>query len=346
MKDAPFEQTFRVTVMLPKNQLYVERIGAKTKLVKLLDDICESKDLHRHKYEFRHPGDNSVVFDNEQTIGEVGLNELRLVLKTESRFNENFNRFHPNDMLRYKNTVSDSVSSSEISRESKLILRKSSPYSSSNSLNSLDSGGMGATTKVQPPVAPVRKKRAAPRPPSQNSIPEQETVSTNITVFKEPLAILPRKNFHVSSPSLFNNGYQHDHHRSNLSINNNENADNNNNKIQQQQREQQQQQEKRQQQKQSDLNMNRINATAYNANNRPTSMYILSDNNVQSGAATIDKRIAHHNSAMYLNRSRTSSESSEVKDFMGAKMSHGECLFFFPSQNHKTMENRIDHCRY
>lgn len=328
MKDAPFEQTFRVTVLLPRNQLYVERIGAKTKLDKLLDDICLAKDLHRHKYEFRHPGDNSQVFENEQTIGEVGLNELRLVLKTESRFNDSFNRFHPDDMIKYKQTVSDSVSSSELSRNSK-ILRKSSPYSSSNSLNSLDSSGMGTTTKTtQPPVAPARKKRAAPRPPSQNSIPEQEVITTNITVFKEPLSIMPgRKNFHVSSPNLYNNGFQNpqDHHKSNLSVNENENDSENkdsNNNVKSIDSQVQQ----RQNSINSDLNMNRLNTTAYNVTNRPTSMYIITEssknnntNSISSSASSPDKRTAHHSSALHLNRSRTSSESSEIKDLLAGK---------------------------
>lgn len=187
---------------LPKNQLYVERIGAKTKLATLMEKISENKHLTPDKYEFRHPGDMSQVFDTEKTIGEVGLNELKLVLKTESRFNADFHRFHADDMMKYK---TDSVSSSEISRNySKNTMQKTSPYSSTTSLNSLDSTGMNLTGKTQPPVAPARKKRAAPRPPSQNSIPEQEIFGTTLNVFKEPHSILPRKNFHVSSPQLFN----------------------------------------------------------------------------------------------------------------------------------------------
>lgn len=202
VNNAPFEQTFRVTVYLPKNQLYVERIGAKTKLATLMEKISENKHLTPDKYEFRHPGDMSQVFDTEKTIGEVGLNELKLVLKTESRFNSDFHRFHADDMMKYK---TDSVSSSEISRNySKNTMQKTSPYSSTTSLNSLDSTGMNLTAKTQPPVAPARKKRAAPRPPSQNSIPEQEIFGTTLNVFKEPHSILPRKNFHVSSPQLFN----------------------------------------------------------------------------------------------------------------------------------------------
>lgn len=199
----------------------MERIGAKTKLATLLDRICEHKDLTADKFEFRHPGDMSQVFNNDKTIGEVGLNELKLVLKTESRFNSDFHRFHAEDMMKYKSSVPDSVSSSEISRNySKNVLQKPSPYSSTTSLNSLDSTGMNLTAKQQPPVAPARKKRAAPRPPSQNSIPEQEIFGTTLNVFKEPHSILPRKNFHVSSPQLFNN---------NNSIKKETNSDKNNN---------------------------------------------------------------------------------------------------------------------
>jgi hypothetical protein len=177
-----------------------------------MNDVCDSKSLDVDKYEFRHPVDMSQVFDNDKTIGEVGFNELRLVLKTESRFNSDF-RFHSDDMLKYRSsTVPESVSSSEISRNLKNV-SKTSPYSSTNSLNSLDSTGMNSTGKTstmtssqQPPVAPIRKKkRMAPRPPSENSIPEQEIFSsTTLNVFKEPHSILPRKYFHVSSPQLYN----------------------------------------------------------------------------------------------------------------------------------------------
>lgn len=171
-----------------------------------MDKICENKQIDKTKYEFRHPGDMSQAFDIDKTIGEVGLNELKLVAKTESRFNGDFHRFHADDMMKYKSSVPDSVSSSEISRNyNKSSMQKASPYSSTTSLNSLDSTGMNLTAKMQPPVAPARKKRAAPRPPSQNSIPEQEIFGTTLNVFKEPHSILPRKNFHVSSPQLFQN---------------------------------------------------------------------------------------------------------------------------------------------
>lgn len=54
--NAPFEQSFRITVYLPFGQLYVARIGAKTKLSELLKTICMNKSLEPNKFEFQHPG--------------------------------------------------------------------------------------------------------------------------------------------------------------------------------------------------------------------------------------------------------------------------------------------------
>lgn len=55
--NAPFEQTFRITVYLPLGQLYVARIGAKTKLSELLSTICINKSLDSNKFEFKHPSE-------------------------------------------------------------------------------------------------------------------------------------------------------------------------------------------------------------------------------------------------------------------------------------------------
>lgn len=53
--NAPFEQTFRITICLPLDQLYVARVGAKTKLVDVLAMVCTNKLLDPSKFEFRHP---------------------------------------------------------------------------------------------------------------------------------------------------------------------------------------------------------------------------------------------------------------------------------------------------
>lgn len=56
--NAPFEQTFRITVLLPKDQLYVTRLGARVPLSKLLSLVCDNKQLDADKYEFRNPGED------------------------------------------------------------------------------------------------------------------------------------------------------------------------------------------------------------------------------------------------------------------------------------------------
>ncbi|KAH8418946.1 hypothetical protein KR222_009045 [Zaprionus bogoriensis] len=183
--NAPFEQTFRITVLLPKDQLYVTRLGARVPLSKLLSLVCDNKQLDADKYEFRNPVDASQVFSCESTIGAVGLSEIRLCHKSES-----YDSFNADTMLKFQRTAAtrDSLSSSSdfsSSRHShsKLTAKTPSPYSSSNSLNSMDSTGMNYTrTPVVPPKAlapPPRKKRAAPRPPSQLVIPEQSVAQFN-----------------------------------------------------------------------------------------------------------------------------------------------------------------------
>lgn len=228
--NAPFEQTLRITVLLPKDQLYVARLGAKTQLKTLLDLVCENKRLKAEKYEFCHPVNPNQVFSCEETIGAVGLTELRLCEKSDNNFNRIIKIGPTNGR--------ESLSSSEYSsRNSRHTLKTASPYSSTNSLNSSDSTGMSLNSRGQltslppqattgsiyqqkPPVAPARKKRFAPRPPIQNSEISNGLPPENQTEFKQPLA---RKEFHVSSPNLrqcneISELRTADFHKSNMSV--------------------------------------------------------------------------------------------------------------------------------
>lgn len=167
-------------------------------------------------------GDSSQIFNNEWTIGEVGLNEIRLSLKTDHR--DPFTKFHTDDQkIKLTHNNRGSLSSSEISKHSvgdnnMKYTKSTSPYSSTNSLNSIDLADLSNNSRANqhhPPVAPARKKRMAPRPPSQNSIPENQSTSSTTTitnnrdnnrnVFKVPtIPVIPRKMFHESSPNLAN----------------------------------------------------------------------------------------------------------------------------------------------
>lgn len=132
------------------------------------------------------------VFDLDLTIGEVGLSEIKFAPKQYQTAN------------RINVTRAQTATSA-------------SPYSSTNSLNSSDSSGVNSSLRsstCQLPAAPNRKKRAAPRPPSQNSIPEDreqksisilsvsknfDSINEDSGEYKRPLE---RRNFHVSSPNL------------------------------------------------------------------------------------------------------------------------------------------------
>lgn len=92
-----------------------------------------------------------------------------------------------------------------------------SPFSSTTSLNSMDSLSITTSQRLSNshvPTIPGRKKRIAPRPPSQNSIPENP--KQNISGAETPLVSetdetqlkqfnLVRQHFHVSSPNLSTN---------------------------------------------------------------------------------------------------------------------------------------------
>lgn len=154
------------------------------------------------------------MFALDLTIGEVGLNEIRLAPKSQHsaipteeiklRSNSNPNVLHSNhvhsEYQRFSIINQNSARPHTIS---------ASPYSSTNSLNSIDSSGPNSSLRSNlMPSAPCRKKRVAPRPPSQNSIPEDKEqnvekkndVVLDDGVFKRPQLI--RQNFHVSSPNL------------------------------------------------------------------------------------------------------------------------------------------------
>uniref|UniRef100_A0A182T6E3 WH2 domain-containing protein n=1 Tax=Anopheles maculatus TaxID=74869 RepID=A0A182T6E3_9DIPT len=365
--NAPFEQTFRVTVLLPRDQLYVARVGAKTKLSTLLEMVCSDKLLDAQKYVFRHPADFQQGFELDMNIGEVGLSEVRLMSRKELEVLRNSDyRLSTSDIFRMhqksarETSGGTSVSSSDLSRNSKVPLKTTSPYSSTNSLNSMDSSGVssssrgggggggghsgttnGTTTnghsQMGPPVAPTRKKRLAPRPPSQNSIPEvrplqQTQTHSNGTgekhpgpddhIFKEPqLPPYSRQNFHVSTPNLYdrelksadiinnNNNHPGVNTKNGNSDSNGYGADvhnNNNNNVHDAQSKMLEEQDRK----------NLINTkTSYSTlKNRPTSMYIIREPDPNStlqrsdenGGSMIDIHHHHH--------SRASSSCSDAKD--------------------------------
>uniref|UniRef100_A0A2M3ZY27 Putative mucin-17 n=1 Tax=Anopheles triannulatus TaxID=58253 RepID=A0A2M3ZY27_9DIPT len=368
--NAPFEQTFRVTVLLPRDQLYVARVGAKTKLSTLLEQVCNDKLLDAQKYVFRHPTDFQQGFELDMNIGEVGLSEIRLMSRKELEALRNSDyRLSTSDIFRmHQKTAREtsggtSVTSSDLSRTSKMALKTTSPYSSTNSLNSADSSGVSSSSRggtinnghagnghhqmAPAPVAPARKKRVAPRPPSQNSIPEMRPVAVTHTttsngsvgkqspddhqLFKEPqLPPYSRQNFHVSTPNLYdrepkpvnilnnNNGIGKGRHTSGDEEEQQRNGhtvvaepNNNNHDVTSSMVLQQQQEEEEEDRK------NLINTkTSYSTlKNRPTSMYIIRE--PDSGGAALQRSSEHNGGSMmdlHQQHSRASSSCSDAKD--------------------------------
>lgn len=137
--------------------------------------------------------DGSQVFTNDLTIGEVGLVEIRLALKTDKVEN-----FTSEELMRIRQNR-DSMSSSEYSRFNKQYNKTTSPYSSTTSLNSGDSSSINGTLHRNP-VAPRRTKRAAPRPPSQLIL--NETRTENGDKNGNELNNGKMKTFHTSTPNL------------------------------------------------------------------------------------------------------------------------------------------------
>ncbi|KAK2727642.1 hypothetical protein QYM36_008204 [Artemia franciscana] len=75
----PFEQTFRLKVYLPKNQLFVTRVSASTLLSTVLSIVCKEKQLNPKAYELRHPVNRLEPLNLSATLEDYNLCEVALV---------------------------------------------------------------------------------------------------------------------------------------------------------------------------------------------------------------------------------------------------------------------------
>lgn len=207
----------------------------------------------------------------------------RSSFSSSSDFSHNNNNNNNNSAQINNNNNSHSISAIN----NRHYMKTTSPYSSTNSLNSVDSSGVSSSSRggCHPPAIPMRKKRAAPRPPSQNSIPEQCPATIGATdtppVFKQPL---PRSNLHVSSPNLAQYGHfqKKEFHESATSV--------------------------------AAETLPRSNVT-HSKLARPMSMHITSKAmEIEEHPANELYSAAKNTSMINISHSRTSSESSEVKD--------------------------------
>ncbi|XP_026812086.1 cordon-bleu protein-like 1 isoform X3 [Rhopalosiphum maidis] len=164
----PFEQTFRLQVHLPRNQLYVSRISPKTPLNNILKQVCFEKNLDSTKYTLRKPDKLNEPLDLSKTLVEYKLQQLSLVLNTNRTLIGGLSSDDIMSRAPKKFSCDDSLSSGSLGGRS---------LSPTRSDESSDTPRRPLMVKVLP-SRPVRKRRLAPKPPSQQrNAPEQTIIS-------------------------------------------------------------------------------------------------------------------------------------------------------------------------
>ncbi|XP_022161869.1 uncharacterized protein LOC111027763 isoform X2 [Myzus persicae] len=165
----PFEQTFRLQVHLPRNQLYVSRISPKTQLNSILKQVCFEKNLDPAKYTLRKPDKLNEPLDLSKTLVEYKLQQLSLVLNTNRTLIGGLSSDDIMSRAPKKFSCDDSLSSGSLGGRS---------LSPTRSDESSDTPRRHPLMVKVLPSRPVRKRRLAPKPPSQQrNAPEQTIIS-------------------------------------------------------------------------------------------------------------------------------------------------------------------------
>ncbi|XP_063224517.1 uncharacterized protein LOC134532126 isoform X2 [Bacillus rossius redtenbacheri] len=194
----PFEQTFRLQVHLPRNQLFVTRTSSKSALADILRQVCGEKNLDPAKYELRHPGNLDEVLQLGASLADYRLQEVVLAAKSRplsaSHSTADIMVLHREEENRRQQARSGSSSTS--SRLFGVFKRnRSSAGEGSVSSDSLggrsvspshsdESVGRSASPPAPgPPSAPSRpqrKRRPAPAPPvAQQQVAPAQQGSSN-----------------------------------------------------------------------------------------------------------------------------------------------------------------------
>nr|CAD7454978.1 unnamed protein product [Timema tahoe] len=189
----PFEQTFRLQVHLPRNQLFVTRVSSKIALSDILSQVCVEKNLDPEKYELRHPGNLDQVLDARSSLADYKLQEVVLVARSTrplSLASTDIMVLHREEEKRRQQAKSGSTSSSSTSRFFGAVFKRSNRSSAEGSISSDSLGGRSSSPTrsdesasrsasppvpslppmmAQPPPRPQRKRRPAPKPPASNN---------------------------------------------------------------------------------------------------------------------------------------------------------------------------------
>ncbi|RLU24264.1 hypothetical protein DMN91_004475, partial [Ooceraea biroi] len=168
----PFETTFRLQVHLPRNQLYVSRVSPKMNLGEILDEVCREKNLDRSKYELRHPGNLEEILDLSLSLQDYHLQEVTLYAKQTRNLGPTLSTQDIMALQRQEERRRQQTKQSVFG----FMFKKSKE----NSLSTDSLGGRSVSparsdetarsaSPLQPPTRPQRKRRPAPKPPSDAS---------------------------------------------------------------------------------------------------------------------------------------------------------------------------------
>lgn len=203
----PFEQTFRLQVHLPRNQLFVTRASRATVLGDIRQLACGEKNLDPNKYELRHPANLDQRLDPESTLGECGLTEVALVASGGRHGLGGLGLSQPlPDIMALRRQedkrreaakagqfgylTSHSMAEGSVSSASSGSLggRSASPAPSDGerSSGSTSPPAVQPLQQMQPPCRPGRKRRPAPKPPVGVTAAVAEEMNNNIN--KEVIA--------------------------------------------------------------------------------------------------------------------------------------------------------------
>lgn len=161
----PFEQTFRLQVHLPRNQLYVARVSPKAVLSDILMQVCSEKNLDPSRYSLRHPNNLDQVLNLSCTLADYKLQEVTLV----------YNRSLPVEvstvdiMALQRDTAVSAYNNFTLPRNNRSCEGSVSSGSlGGRSLSPVHSDESSASPPPPPPSRPIRKRRPAPKPPTIN----------------------------------------------------------------------------------------------------------------------------------------------------------------------------------
>ncbi|XP_014483729.1 PREDICTED: cordon-bleu protein-like 1 isoform X7 [Dinoponera quadriceps] len=178
----PFETTFRLQVHLPRNQLYVSRVSPKMNLGEILDEVCREKNLDRNKYELRHPANLEETLDLALSLQDYHLQEVTLYAKQARTLGPTLST---QDIMalqrqeeRRRQQTKQSVFGFMFKKSKESSVSTDSLGGRSVSPARSDETGRSASP-LQPPARPQRKRRPAPKPPTdavdQDDTPGQDS---------------------------------------------------------------------------------------------------------------------------------------------------------------------------